>query len=169
MTFSEKLYKLRKHKGLSQEQLAERLAVSRQAISKWESGTAMPESEKLLVISRFFGVSLDYLMKDELEDEDCSLEKSKNNGTDDVISRDQNIKSINLVGFVICTAGFLGLLLWGIIMIFNPEASSQLSTSSAIHIDGNGIFLIFCVSVIAAGAGLLLRRPGNGAKNEKNK
>lgn len=48
---SEKLYKLRKNRGLSQEQLAEQLNVSRQAISKWEQGTAVPESEKLIAIS----------------------------------------------------------------------------------------------------------------------
>lgn len=56
---SEKLYKLRKNSGLSQEQLAEQLNVSRQAISKWESGTAVPESEKLVAISNYFGVSVD--------------------------------------------------------------------------------------------------------------
>ena len=58
---SEKLYQLRKKSGLSQEQLAEQLNVSRQAISKWESGTAVPESEKLITISNYFGVSVDYL------------------------------------------------------------------------------------------------------------
>ena len=65
---SEKLYKLRKNSGLSQEQLAEQLNVSRQAISKWESGTAVPESEKLITISNYFGVSVDYLLKDDEED-----------------------------------------------------------------------------------------------------
>jgi len=46
MTLSEKLYTLRKQSGLSQEQLAEQLNISRQAISKWESGQAVPETEK---------------------------------------------------------------------------------------------------------------------------
>ena len=64
---SEKLYKLRKNSGLSQEQLAEQLNVSRQAISKWESGTAVPESEKLVAISNYFSVSVDYLLKDDEE------------------------------------------------------------------------------------------------------
>ena len=64
MALPEKLYTLRKKSGLSQEQLAETLNVSRQAISKWEGGSAMPESDKLLALSNYFGVSLDYLLKD---------------------------------------------------------------------------------------------------------
>ena len=63
MALPEKLYALRKKSGLSQEQLAEALNVSRQAISKWEGGSATPESDKLLALSNYFGVSLDYLLK----------------------------------------------------------------------------------------------------------
>ena len=64
MALSEKLYELRKKDGLSQEQLAEQLGVSRQAISKWESGKAVPESDTLISISKYFDVTLDYLMKE---------------------------------------------------------------------------------------------------------
>ena len=61
MTFGEKIQALRKDAGMSQEELAERLEVSRQAISKWERGAGYPETEKLIRMSRLFGVSLDYL------------------------------------------------------------------------------------------------------------
>ena len=64
MALSEKLYELRKKGGLSQEQLAEQLGVSRQAVSKWESGKAVPESDTLISISKYYNVSLDYLMKE---------------------------------------------------------------------------------------------------------
>jgi len=64
MKFYEKLQKLRKEKGLSQEELAEMLGVSRQSVSKWESGVTYPETEKLLIISEIFGVTLDSLLKD---------------------------------------------------------------------------------------------------------
>ncbi|QED46478.1 helix-turn-helix domain-containing protein [Cytobacillus dafuensis] len=67
MAFSEKLYKLRKEKGLSQEALAEKLNTSRQAISKWENGQGFPETEKLLMIGNIFEVSIDYLLKDTVE------------------------------------------------------------------------------------------------------
>lgn len=68
MTFGEKLQKLRAQAGLSQDALAELLDVSRQAISKWERDEAMPEAEKIVRISRQFGVSTDYLLLEEQED-----------------------------------------------------------------------------------------------------
>ena len=68
MTFGEKLQKLRARAGLSQDALAELLDVSRQAVSKWERNEAMPEAEKIVRISRQFGVSTDYLLLEEAEE-----------------------------------------------------------------------------------------------------
>ena len=65
MTFSEKLLTLRRDAGLSQEKLAEALNVSRQAVSRWEQGTAMPDAQNLLQLSRLFSVSIDYLLHDD--------------------------------------------------------------------------------------------------------
>ena len=64
MKFSEKVRKLRIRKGLSQEELAEKLDVSRQTVSKWEAGSSLPEIEKLIFLSDFFQVSIDYLLRD---------------------------------------------------------------------------------------------------------
>lgn len=64
MDFGMKLQNLRKTKGLSQEALAEKLNVSRQAVSKWESGSGYPEMDKLILLSELFGVTIDYLIKD---------------------------------------------------------------------------------------------------------
>ena len=63
MEFAEKLIALRKGRELTQEQLAEQLNVSRQSVSKWESGQVIPEVEKLLELSKAFDVSIDYLLK----------------------------------------------------------------------------------------------------------
>ena len=65
MEFNEKLQELRKRKGLTQEELAELLYVSRTAISKWESGRGFPNIESLKAISKFFSVSLDELLSGE--------------------------------------------------------------------------------------------------------
>ena len=65
MEFNEKLQELRKQKGLTQEELAETLYVSRTAISKWESGRGFPNIESLKAISKFFSVSLDELLSGE--------------------------------------------------------------------------------------------------------
>ena len=67
MKLSEKIMELRKSKGMTQEELAYTCNVSRQSISKWEADIALPELEKLLIISETFGVSVDVLVKDELE------------------------------------------------------------------------------------------------------
>ena len=64
MEFYNKLYNLRKQKGLSQEELANRLNVSRQTISKWEVGDSTPDMEKLIAISDLFEISLDELVLD---------------------------------------------------------------------------------------------------------
>ena len=66
MTFSEKLLELRKKQGMSQEELAEKLEVSRQAVSRWEQGSAMPDVINLARISKLFGVTADYLINDEI-------------------------------------------------------------------------------------------------------
>ena len=65
MTFSEKLIILRKKKGMSQEQLAELLDVSRQSVSKWEAQQALPETAKIIMVANIFGVSIDLLLKDD--------------------------------------------------------------------------------------------------------
>lgn len=59
MKLSEKIVRLRKSRGMTQEEMAERCAVTRQSISKWEADIALPETEKLLMLSEIFGVSLD--------------------------------------------------------------------------------------------------------------
>ena len=64
MNFAEKLQILRKEKGMSQENLAETIGVSRQAVSKWESGQSYPEMDKLIALSELFNVSMDNLVKD---------------------------------------------------------------------------------------------------------
>jgi len=63
MTLGEKIHILRKQSGMSQEQLAERITVSRQAISKWELGESLPDIDNVIQISRVFDVSTDYLLK----------------------------------------------------------------------------------------------------------
>lgn len=67
MKLSEKILTLRKRQGMSQEELAERLNVSRQAISRWEVGSAQPDASNILQLSKLFGVSADYLLNDDYE------------------------------------------------------------------------------------------------------
>ena len=71
MIFADKLIALRKRNGMSQEELAEKLNVTRQSISKWEGAQSVPDLQKILQLSQLFGVSTDVLLKDELSLDDC--------------------------------------------------------------------------------------------------
>ena len=63
MNMADRIQYLRKQKGLSQEELADKIGVSRQAVSKWESEQSIPDVEKIITISEFFGVTTDYIIK----------------------------------------------------------------------------------------------------------
>ncbi len=70
MIFADKLINLRKKAGWTQEELAEQMNVTRQSVSKWEGAQSVPDLEKIIRLSNLFGVSTDYLLKDEIEDTD---------------------------------------------------------------------------------------------------
>ena len=74
MILAEKIMKLRKQNGWSQEELAVRLNISRQSVSKWESTASIPDLDNIIKLSEIFGVSTDYLLKDEIEEDAGLLE-----------------------------------------------------------------------------------------------
>ena len=76
MILADKIIRLRKKNGWSQEELADKMNVSRQAVSKWESAQSIPDLEKILQLGTLFGVTTDYLLKDEIEDEEFSNDDS---------------------------------------------------------------------------------------------
>jgi transcriptional regulator with XRE-family HTH domain len=84
MDFKEKLAAIRKDRGLSQEELAERIGVSRQAVSKWESGESFPDIENLIALSSLLGVSIDRFVK---PDNECgpALAKNEKNGLTEIV------------------------------------------------------------------------------------
>lgn len=112
MDFSEKLLTLRKAKDLTQEQLAEKLNVSRQSVSKWESGQAVPELEKIVAMSVIFDVTTDYLLKSsEIDDLSVKTEMLEKQQQQMLVreQRQQKIRectlyviAIYLVYFAIC-------------------------------------------------------------------
>lgn len=81
MKFGDKLIELRKKNGYSQEELAEKLGVSRQSVSKWESNNTYPETDKIVQIANLFDCSMDDLINDKVTDVESSLRKNKNNVT----------------------------------------------------------------------------------------
>lgn len=114
MNFNEKLIELRKSKGLSQDELGDKLGVSRQTISKWEPEQSYLDFQRLVLISDYFGLSLDALVKD-IEAEDVREKNINEKQLNTIYSDNQKAKwAVNTVvnGFAIFgIAGFLILLL----------------------------------------------------------
>ena len=108
MKFSEKLFQLRKKAGMSQEELAEQLEVSRQAISRWEMGTAMPDAPNLLRISTLFGISVDYLLHDSYEsDNDIPMVKEVKSKLKNERKNRNTLYLVTSVLYVVSASGFL--------------------------------------------------------------
>ena len=93
MILSEKIAEERKKNGWSQEELAEKLSVSRQAVSKWESASSVPDLQKLLRMAEIFEVSTDYLLKDEMGKEE--VEKISDYRTEDTVYRNVSMEEAN--------------------------------------------------------------------------
>lgn len=107
MKFGDKLIALRKKKGLSQEELAEKLSVSRQSVSKWESNNTYPETDKIVQICNIFECTMDDLINDNITDIESIEKKSKNNINVMVDSfLDFITKTINMFSRMKFTSGF---------------------------------------------------------------
>ena len=89
MILADKIIKLRKKSGMSQEELAERMGVSRQAVSKWESAQSIPDLDKILMLSSLFSVTTDYLLKDDISEEEYACD------TKDSIARRVSLDEAN--------------------------------------------------------------------------
>ena len=154
MTLGEKIYELRKKNGLSQEQLAEMLNVSRQSISKWEGNLTYPEPDKLITLSEYFQVSLDYLMKT-----DGVNEKGTTKETIDTVTPNANSgKSLPiLAGLTICLAALIGLIILGVLSFLMPETAEVVGASSMIKLNGIALIALFFFGLLILGIALIIR------------
>lgn len=104
MKMPDKIIKLRKENGWSQEELAEKLDVSRQAISRWENGTALPDAQNILQISKLFQVTTDYLLNDDYEsDSDIPLVRKATQATEEICIKKKKLHLISAIAFSIAT------------------------------------------------------------------
>ncbi len=142
MTAGEKIAKLRKEQNLTQEQFAEILKVSRQSVSKWERDDAYPDTEKLIRISKLFDCSLDYLLKDELEQMDVNLEEAKNDAEFD-----------KMRAAVLTYLSFPPIFGWivGIVSLKYQNSHMRNKTQIGLTIGGM-LFSLICTSLMIAGA-----------------
>ncbi|MDE7020374.1 MAG: helix-turn-helix domain-containing protein [Lachnospiraceae bacterium] len=110
MKFNEKLVSIRKKQGLSQEELGMELQVSRQTISKWETGQSYPDFQSLVMLSDYFGMSLDELVKD-IDVQDIREKNMTDEKVASIFSDVQKMKDILEKGWKII--GYVG---WGILI-----------------------------------------------------
>ena len=148
---SEKIYALRRKNGLSQEQLAEKIGVSRQSISKWEGGLSTPELDKLKALSEFFQVSIDELTKEQ-EPNTVTSEAKQEASAEPAKTTESNI------GIGLCILGAIGLILSGILIIVQPSAIDQVNASSTITLNGTGILIILFVLLMVVGIILTIKK-----------
>lgn len=167
MTFGEKLTRLRKREGLSQEALAEKLGVSRQAVSRWEQSTALPDAAKLLPCARLFRVEVEWLLDDARgwEDQAQSAEPAQETET----RAAHGDRRWYIAGGIVTGAGALGLVVMGILSAAFPAVVSEapigadwvhVYTGLAGFLKLHGVEWLFTLWAAAALAGLwLLAQP----------
>ena len=124
MTFGEKLQALRQKSGMSQDALAEKLNVSRQAVSRWERDETMPETEKVILIADLFGVTTDYLLRQQTEKKSSPTVEQKKDWIDKLayIAKTKGY----LAGWVLIAWGALDLIgvLWMVLMALGVGVGS---------------------------------------------
>ena len=129
MELKDKILKLRKTKGFSQQELADQLGVSRQSISKWELGESLPDLNNIITLSEVFNVSTDYLLKEEV------VVENKINS-----DKSQRIMVISLL--IVLFGNICGHILWN-----NYQDSLSLLIGMFIQLLGIGLFEYFAVSM----------------------
>ena len=134
MIFADKLIALRKKAGWSQEELAEQLGVTRQSVSKWEGAQSVPDIDKILQLSRLFGVTTDYLLKDEQAEPEYTAE----NDTSPLPRR----KALTAAYWLVVVAIFL----W---YTFGPNGNGQPQYSWFIWAIGGVLYAALVIAVKA--------------------
>lgn len=165
MMLAEKIILLRKKKGWSQEQLAEQLGISRQSVSKWESGTSVPDLDKIIRMSEIFGVSTDYLLKEGMEEQSATFDQESvqaDNYREDTmnmrcVSMDEaevyldlvkNVSKRIALGVSLCIFSPISLIILGGISEFN---NAMISENMA---GGLGMVILFLL--VAVGVAILI-------------
>ena len=157
MGFPERLQSLRKEKGLSQEQLGELLNVSRQSVSKWESGQTYPETDKLMILSDLFEITLDYLLKDKniecVDNIDVKNDKEEELRYKTNKTNNKSIYSLAL-GIISFFLPFIGLIfgIMGIVMSYKSvkEINNSDDKGIGLAVSGRIISIIgLCFQIIA--------------------
>ena len=152
MILADKIIRLRKKNGWSQEGLAEKMNVSRQAVSKWESAQTVPDLEKILQLSILFGVTTDYLLKDEIEDEELTNDTSSDTTVKKISMEEANeyIAQRKKASWRIALATFLCILspIALIVLTMLSELPNAIVTEATASAIGLTVFFAFILCAV---------------------
>ena len=169
MTLAEKVMLLRKQRGWSQEELAEHLGISRQSISKWESGISIPDIDRIIKMSDLFGVSTDYLLKEQIEFEENKREDQTNENIK--ISKAIEVSDEEVNDFINLTkkasiriAAAISLFILSPIIFVFLLGISEYENSNITENMASGIGATFLLILVAIGVSILII---NGMKLSK--
>lgn len=166
MSLAHNIRTLRRSAGLAQEQLAERLGVSRQAVSKWESGRSIPDAERLLALAQTFSVTMEALMTEDLGSEqttDASAATQSQTAATGTLagastSQRRRPRRRLVAGGALCGVAAVAFLLWGATLLGQPGAAAQLDASSIVAVNGRGFLMLFGILTLLGGLALCLSR-----------
>lgn len=167
MHLGEKIQQLRKAGGLSQEQLAEKLGVSRQSVSKWESGQSLPEIDKIIQISSLFSVSTDSLLKEE-----SVSESSFPSGIEEISRKNFKRKQV-MGGISITVLGLVALILefasLKLLQYLDSQTNSSFTSDPYIlnYMKEPPMSIVVIITAIIIIIGVLMTIAGVYSKNEK--
>ena len=155
MTLGEKLLKLRKARQWSQEELAERIGVTRQAVSRWESGGAKPDADKIVAMCDLFGISADYLL---------GIEDAKDQEITQTVSRQSQSRSgvaagIVCLGIVLTALGVVVLLALVAMSVWKPHwygIGNKIYSGLAGFLLGNDLVWLMVADGIMLALGLIM-------------
>lgn len=160
MIFADKITQLRKKNGWSQEELAEKMEVTRQSVSKWESGQSVPDLEKILKLSELFGVSTDYLLKEEIGEEeainsteDNNIRKLSKEEADSFLLTNERTSKSTAIAVLLCIISPICLIVLAV------AAEAPKSGLSEVMASGIGLIVLLVLVTIAVAIFIL-----NGSK-----
>lgn len=146
MSIGTKLYELRKKKGLSQEEVADKLKVSRQTVSKWETDQSMPEFDKIVPICELYSITADELLTGIKKEEELEEELSYKNSVDE--KREEEVSKKRALGIGVGVFLYFVAVVWVMItipvMMMNPIVSSGIF----LLISGVATFVIIYTSMV---------------------
>lgn len=170
MILADKIIENRKKNGWSQEELANLLGVSRQSVSKWESAQAVPDMKKILQLSEVFGVTTDYLMKDEIEDVPAAETAPVDSGLEETV-RQVSMEEANAflshnerAARRISTGVMLCILAPVAVVILGGLAEAELIPMGEVHAEIAGTVVLLIM--IAAAVGMFIREGLRGSRYE---